>query len=169
MDLLPLSESDKSWQSLQAQWRGESADLKDDFSTFAVGTFGALNPIAQEDVTKSGLYGLHDGKSFKAFCQVTRLLMKGYDSPVLRARFATVSPKFDLGTHNMADYVQVLTHLFSGIVWLARSRMPAKHVRFHLRSPADAQYFFGLASTSLEGNPFSKFEIRGAWIECTLR
>ncbi len=161
MDLLPLSENDKSWQSLQAQWRVESADLKDDFSTYAVGTFGALNPAAKEDVSKSGLYGLHDGNSFKAFCQVTRLLMKGYDSPVLRARFVTVSPKFDFGTHNIAEYVGVLTHIFSGVVWLARSRMPANHLRFHLRrsraqvqlsGSTDASYFLSARPEGSKSN-----------------
>jgi len=168
MRLTPLRDIDKSWPALKAQWQAESAALKEDFSTFAVGTFGALNSLAAQDTEKSGLYGLQTDAGYEAFCQVNRLLSAKFDGPLLRARFVTVGPRFDLGERPMADYAQVLVTLFSGVVWLANTEQPARHIRFHLRSPADAQFFHGI-SASIGHSPFSQFAMRGSWIECSLR
>lgn len=169
MQLVPITEIDRSWSKLKSQWETESASLREDFSTFAVGTFSALDPLAFKDARESGLFGLRHEDSFVAFCQVSRLLVKKYTSPMLRARFVTVSPKFDFGVASLEEYANVLVQIFSGVVWLARSQLPASHLRFHLRSPADAQYFAGLQACSIEQNPFREFGIRGSWVECTLR
>lgn len=169
MQLVPLTEIDRSWSKLKAQWRDQSTLLQEDFSTFAIGTFAALDPLALKDSKESGLFGLHDGSNFMAICQVSRLLVKGRAAPLLRARFITMAPKFDLGESGLNEYAHVLVQLFSAVVWLARGALPASHIRFHLKSPADARYFSGLQTSSLEENPFRKFIIRGSWIECSLR
>jgi hypothetical protein len=168
MKLTPLRDIDKSWPALKSQWQAECSALKEDFSTFAVGTFGALNSLAAQDTEKSGLYGLQTKSGYDAFCQVNRLLSAKFDGPLLRARFVTVSPRYDFGQQSMAEYGQVLVTLFSGAVWLAGTEQPARHVRFHLRSPADGQFFHGI-SAALASSPFSQFGIQGSWIECSLR
>jgi hypothetical protein len=58
--------------------------------------------------------------------------------------------------------------LFSGIVWLTRDSMSAGHIRFFLKSPADAQYFTALRVVT-ELSPFSAFSIEGALIECSMK
>ena len=41
-------------------------------------------------------------------------------------------------------YSQLLVSMFSAVVWLARTTLNAKVVRFNLRSPSDVQYFAAL-------------------------
>lgn len=167
MRLLPLSDSDKSWSTLKAQWKSEAEKEGDDFSTSSA-DLAALDLLALQDPAKAGLYGLYDGSLVRAVCQVNRLLMARYTSPVLRGRFLRLSPIYDLGVAGEKDYAQVLVALFSGVVWLSQNSLPARHIRFHLRSPADGQYFAALqADTPL--SPFSKFSVSGALIKCGLK
>jgi hypothetical protein len=166
--LVPIGETGSAWQSLKAQWKTEAEGAGEDFSTFAIGTFSALDPLAAQEPAKSGLHGLYDGSRAHAFCQVNRLLMPRYSAPVLRARFATVSPAYDVGLHGVGGYAQVLVSLFSGVVWLSRNKLAADHVRFHLRSPGDAQFFAAL-QINTDLSPFSSFTTRGAWVECSLK
>lgn len=168
MRLMPVSDSDNSWRMLKAQWKKDAEVAGEDFSTFAVGTFAALDPLALQEPSKAGLYGLFDGKTAHAFCQVNRLLTSKYPTPLLRARFATVSPTYDVGLADVNGYAQVLVALFSGVIWLSRNTLAADHVRFHLRSPGDAQFFAAL-QISTPMSPFSKLTIKGAWLECSLK
>lgn len=167
MRLLPLNDSDKSWSALKAQWKNEAEKAGDDFSTTAF-ELAALDPLALQDPTKAGLYGLYDGPLARAVCQVNRLLMGRYTSPVLRARYLRLSPIYDLGSVDERDYAQALVALFSGVVWLSQNSLPARNIKFHLRSPADGQYFAALqADTPL--SPFSRFSVSGAWLDCGLK
>ena len=166
MRLLPISDADKSWISLKSQWRKIAEAAEEDFSTYAIGTFAALEPQMQGG--KGGLYGLYEGSVPHAFCQVNKLLMSKFEGPLLRARFMTVSPLYDFGTEDLGKYGQLLIDLFSGIVWLAHNTMTANHVFFHLRSPADAQFLAPLRMAA-PNSPFERFAIKGAWVECDLK
>ena len=113
-----------------------------------------------KDGDNPGLYCLTDGERFHAACQVSRLMMSKFPSPILRARFVVASPGYELGIAEASQYAQMMVALFSGIVWLSRDTMTASHIRFFLRSPGDAQFFAPLqADTPL--SPFSKFTIGG--------
>ena len=167
MRLIPLSESSSSWGLVKAQWKTEAEREGDDFSTYAL-EISAIESIATQDWEKAGLYGLYDGPSARAVCQVHRLLVGKYTSPVLRARFVAASPMYDLRSVADGGYSQVLVAMFSGVVWLSRNSLPARHIKFHLRSPADGQYFAALnvqAPLSL----FSRFSVKGAWLDCGLK
>ena len=168
MHLQPISEADKSWKAIKAQWKKEAETAGEDFSTYALGTFAALDPVALEDTKKSGLYGLYDGDSVPAFCQVHRLLMKRYQTPVLRARLVTVYPNFDFGIVDTKQYAKVLVALFSGVVWLSRDVLAADHVHFQMRSPSDSQFFAALQVKS-PLSPFSQFGVKGSWAICSLK
>lgn len=168
MRLIPVSDSSHSWRNIKEQWKHEAETAGEDFSTFAIGTFAALDPLAAQDASKAGLFALYDGEKAHAICQVNRLLIKKYAKPVLRARFATVSPLYDFGMLDVSGYAEILVGLFSGVIWLSRNTLSADHIRFHLRSPGDAQFFAALRMTT-PLSPFSQFEIRGAWVECTMK
>jgi hypothetical protein len=49
---LPVNESDRSWTALKAQWKNEAESAGDDFSTYAVGTFSTLDPLALQGPSK---------------------------------------------------------------------------------------------------------------------
>jgi len=165
MRLLPMKEPDRSWRTIKAQWKKDAESVGEDFSTFSTGSFSAYDGLTKEGDNAS-LYCLSDGERVHAACQVSRLMMSKYPSPILRARFIVVSPIYELGIADGSQYAQMMVALFSGIIWLSRDTMTASHIRFFLKSPGDSQFFTALqAATEL----FSKFTIDGALIECSLK
>ena len=167
MRLLPMKEADKAWRSVKAQWKKDAEGVGEDYSTFAMGSSAAFDTLIK-DSSNPGLYCLTDGERVHAACQVSRLMMSKFPSPILRARFILVSPAYELGIADAGQYAQMMVALFSGIVWLSRDTMSANHIRFFLKSPGDSQYFAALQAAT-PGSLFSKFTIDGALIECSLK
>ena len=166
MRLLPMS-PDKPWRSIKAQWKKDAEGVGEDFSTFSNGSYAAFDALTKDGDNPS-LYCLSDGEKIHAACQVSRLMMSKFPTPVLRARFIVVSPLYELGQAAAGQYAQTMVALFSGIIWLSRDTLSAGHIRFFLKSPSDAQFFTALqAATPL--SPFSEFKIEGALIECSLK
>jgi hypothetical protein len=167
MRLLPMKEPDRSWRSIKGQWKKDAESVGEDFSTFSTGSFTAYDGLTK-DGDHPSLYCLSDGERIHAACQVSRLMMSKFPSPILRARFILVSPVYELGIADAGQYAQMMVALFSGIVWLSRDTMSANHIRFFLKSPGDSQYFAALQA-SPPGSLFAKFTIDGALIECSLK
>lgn len=166
MRLLPMS-PDKPWRSIKAQWKKEAESVGEDFSTFSTGSYAAFDALTKDGENPS-LYCLSDGEKIHAACQVSRLMMSKFPTPILRARFVVVSPLYELGAADAGQYAQTMVALFCGIVWLSRDAMSAGHIRFFLKSPGDAQFFAALrVVTGL--SPFSAFTIDGGLIECSLK
>lgn len=166
MRLLPMT-TDKPWRSIKAQWKKDADSVGEDFSTFSNGSYAAFDALTK-DGENATLYCLSDGERTHAACQVSRLMMSKFPTPILRARFVVVSPLYELGLAGAGQYAQTLVALFSGIVWLSRDSLSAGHIRFFLKSPGDAQYFAALRGLT-ERSPFSAFTIDGALIECSLK
>ena len=167
MRLVPMKDADKSWRAVKAQWKKDAESVGEDFSTFSMGSHAAFDGLTK-DGDHPTLYCLSDGEKVHAACQVSRLMMSKFPTPILRARFITVSPIYELGVADADQYAQIMVALFSGIVWLSRDSLSAGHIRFFLKSPGDSQFFAALrAATPL--SPFSKFTIEGALIECSLK
>ena len=167
MRLLPMKDPERSWRSIKGQWKKDAESVGEDFSTFSTGSLAAYDGLTKDGDNPS-LYCLSDGERVHAACQVSRLMMSKFPSPILRARFIVASPVYELGIAEASQYAQMMVALFSGIVWLSRDTMTASHIRFFLRSPGDAQFFAALrADTPL--SPFSKFTIGGGLIECSLK
>jgi len=121
MRLLPMKEPDKAWRSVKAQWKKDAEGVGEDFSTFASGSYAAFDSLIKDNSNPS-LYCLSDGERVHAVCQVSRLMMSKYSTPMLRARFVSVSPVYELGLAGAGEYAQIMVALFSGIVWLPRCR-----------------------------------------------
>ncbi len=117
MRLLPMKEPDKAWRSVKAQWKKDAEGVGEDFSTFASGSYAAFDSLIKDNSNPS-LYCLSDGERVHAVCQVSRLMMSKYSTPMLRARFVSVSPVYELGLAGAGEYAQIMVALFSGIVWL---------------------------------------------------
>ena len=147
-------------------WQRDST-VYEEFSTFSMGSYAAFDGLTK-DGDHPTLYCLSDGEKVHAACQVSRLMMSKFPTPILRARFVSVSPIYELGVTDAGQYAQVMVALFSGIVWLSRDSLSAGHIRFFLKSPGDSQFFAALQAATLL-SPFSKFSIEGALIECSLK
>jgi hypothetical protein len=124
--------------------------------------------VANQEPSKSGLYCFYEENKPRAFCEIKRLLISRYPTPVVRARFVTISPLYDAGVIDLNGYSQLMVGLFSAVVWLARTSLSSQIIRFNLRSPNDAQYFAALQVVA-PLSPFEKFVIKGAWIECIVK
>jgi hypothetical protein len=118
MHLLPMKDADKSWRSIKAQWKKDAESVGEDFSTFSMGGCTAFDALTK-DGDHPTLYCLSDGEKVHAACQVSRLMMSKFPTPILRARFVNVSPVYELGLAGSSQYAQILVALFSGIVWLS--------------------------------------------------
>ena len=143
MRLLPMRDPERSWRSIKGQWKKDAESVGEDFSTFSTGSFSAYDALTKDGDNPS-LYCLSDNERVHAACQVSRLMMSKFPSPILRARFIVVSPVYELGIADAGQYAQMMVALFSGIIWLSRDTMTASHIRFFLKSPGDAQFFAAL-------------------------
>jgi len=167
MRLLPMKEPDKAWRSIKSQWKKDAEAVGEDYSTLATGSYAVIDGLTKDD-KNSSLFCLSEGDRSHAVCQVSRFMMSKYPAPTLRARFTTLSPVYELGIADLAQYAQMMVALFSGIVWLSRDTLSGSHIRFFLNSPGDAQFFAALRVES-PLSPFSKFTIDGSLIECSMR
>ena len=167
MRLLPMKEPDKAWRSIKSQWKKDAEAVGEDYSTLVTGSYAVIDNLIKDDRNPS-LYCLSEGDKSHAVCQVSRVMMSKYPTPTLRARFTTLSPVYELGIADLAQYAQIMVALFSGIVWLSRDSLSGSHIRFFLKSPGDAQFFTALRVES-PLSPFSVFTIDGSLIECSMR
>ena len=120
MRLLPMKEPDRSWRSIKGQWRKDAESVGEDFSTFSNGSYAAFD-AQTKDGDNPTLYCLSDGDKIHGACQVSRLMMSKFPSPILRARFILVSPVYELGVADAGQYAQMMVALFSGICLLYTS------------------------------------------------
>src|SRR3954462_62270 len=139
MRLLPMKEPDRSWRSIKSQWKKDAESVGEDFTTFSTGIFSSYDALTKEG-DNPNLYCLSDGERVHAACQVSRLMMSKFPNPILRACFIVVSPIYELGIANAAQYAQMMAALSPGIGWLARNPRPPSHIRFFLKSPGDSQF-----------------------------
>lgn len=79
-----------------------------------------------------------------------------------------LSPTLDYGELPIEAYAWVMSRMFSRTVYLAIKDMPSEHVKFHMRSPADRQFFQSALSTLKDLEIFSNVAMRGAWLYLTL-
>lgn len=100
-----------------------------------------------------------------AVCQLNVAFIKGYDNKVLRLRHLLLSPKYDFSDDiTVDDYVNILSEIFAGTIHCATDELPAKHVKLHLQSPADRQFFKEIEQHLNKSTTFSSVKMHGAWL-----
>lgn len=163
----PISTADGSWDALIEDWRVQCEQCGEEFEGYAEATLRELEALAADGHPRAGVYALKDGESFVAVCQANCVPLPGYDGPVLRIRFMTVAPKYDFGVYSIHEYATLLISLFVASIGLSVSDRPANHLKFHLRSPADIQFFAALGSELSQRPVFTSVQTRGAWLYVT--
>src|SRR5947209_19988577 len=118
MRLVSMKDADKSWRAVKAQWKKDAESVGEDFTTFSMGSYAAFDGLTK-DGDHPTLYCLSDGEKVHAACQVSRLMMSKFPTPILRARFISVSPIYELGVADAGQSAQIIVALFSGIVSLS--------------------------------------------------
>jgi hypothetical protein len=162
--------NNKLWASLIEAWEAECAEYEENLSDYATASLPVLADLATDTPLKTaGVFVLSEGENHLAACQANVAFLKGYDGRVLRIRHITFSPKFDFDEAvTLEEYTDTLVKVFVKAINLALTEMPAKHVKFHLRSPTEREYANEF-SEALQGNSsFSKVAVRGSWVYLSL-
>lgn len=164
--LVRLLAQDGSWKQFEDDWREQCISLGEDFDTYEGTTFSVVRDIVETEEKKAGVFGLNMAGRYAAMCQVNTTPIKKYDSPVLRTRFMTLSPEYDLTDKPIAEYGAVLVGLLTEVLALAYldPQLQAKHIKFHLRSPQDIPFFSAIGRSIKERDIFASVETRGMWL-----
>lgn len=168
--LRELTNDGGGWDEVERQWAEACEAHGDTLDEYAISSLPVLRETARTSDASTKSMGLfdEDGRCH-AVCFANRAAIKGYDEPVLRIRHLLLAPEYDYGTFTASQYSVALTATFAAAVALAFSDLPARHVRFHLRSPADIE-FFGAITTTLGNLPlFEAVHMRGAWLYLDLK
>ncbi|WP_370319532.1 hypothetical protein [Oricola sp.] len=161
--------ADGTWDVFEEDWRKQCESYGEDFADYASGTFSVLKEIIDEEHEKAAVFAFLSEKSHRSICQVNTKLIPGYDSPVMRVRFMTMCPDLDFGDNPIDDYIHALVHLFAGAMAISDEdpEFQARHVKVHLRSPNDRQFFSVLGAGLNEADEFESVRVAGSWLYIT--
>lgn len=163
-----LRTSDGTWQAFLDEWKAECEAAGQDFEEYGVATLGELGRLADQGHERAEVFALKDNGKYVGVCQGNCTPLPGYSGKVLRIRFMTFSPEYDFGNKTVAEYASVLVGMFTATLNLSfAGGMKAKHIKFHLRSPADIQFFAALGTQLNQSSLFEIVETKGAWLYIT--
>lgn len=168
MPLVPLSNKDGSWERLKEAWKAQCEVHGEDFGNYAVGAFSVFDPLAAGDEPQAAIFGVQKDAEIIAVCQANRARIPGYTGPVIRVRLITVCPNYDFSDEiGVEEYATLLMELLSGVLELSNRQMKAKYLKFHLRSPADQQFFAALQAPLARAKVFEEVKVSGMWLYVT--
>jgi hypothetical protein len=166
---------DGTWQAFQDDWKKQCAEAGEPFEDYApditeILRQNAAGEVAQTALTKSSVCGISDDSGrFWAVAMLNWVKqLPGTNAPTVRVRHLIVCPRLDFGLDEVEKYVQVLVGAVGGIISVAEQHFEVKHLRFHLRSPADINFFAVLGAAMARSPKFEGVETRGAWLYITL-
>lgn len=154
------------WGELLNQWEQEATTYGENFDDYMPASIEAIRPLAEEaQVLNAGVYGVRSESRYLGLCQLNAAFLPGYQGKVLRVRHITFSPKYDYDEGlSVEDYATVLSDVFIGAYSVSGGEMPAPHMKFHFRSPAEKVFFDRLKEVLREHDAFASVEMRGAWL-----
>jgi hypothetical protein len=157
-----------TWDKFVRDWESQCSELEEDFSCYELEPIGVVKDLAEGPVQPdAAAYALYDGERYAAMCQVNRTLLPGYTGQVLRVRMLYLSPYYEFGEFSLEQYSRVLIDILFHIIELSREAMPSRHIKFHLRSPADRQFFAAFRNAIDGTGVFESVTTRGAWLYIT--
>lgn len=164
MRFIRLHEGDGSWSRFRRDWEDQCCQLGEDFESYQVSLIGVVEDLAKDTPSdEAAVFALEceDGR-FHALCQVNVTTLPGYTGRVLRVRMMYFAPLYDFGELSLDAYIEVLVRMFSEIMALSEGAMQAPHVKFHLRSPADRQFFPTIGTDFEDKKTYASVIRRGA-------
>jgi hypothetical protein len=165
--LKKLGKNDGSWNALVSEWTEECHQFDEDFSQFALASWPVLTECIQSPCADEGVFALLDADRHHAVCRANSAYIPGYDGKVLRIRHLLMSPYYDFGDASIDEYARTLSKFFVGAVGVSLSELPSPHIKLHLRSLADRQFFSHLEAPLSANEHFSDVKVRGSWLYVT--
>lgn len=165
-----LLASDGTWDALESDWRRQCQIYNENFDEYASGTFAVVKDIIDTKNDSAGVFAFRDSQKHLSLCQINTAGLPGYSTPVMRIRYLTLCPDLDFGDAEISDYAETLITTLAGVIALAKNdnKLNARHIKFHLASPADRPFFASLGSGLNESEGFESVQMRGAWLYMTL-
>lgn len=169
MRLFQVKDSDATWRAVKDAWRAECEAHGEDFDEYAFGHISELDKLAAIEHPRAGVYALETaaGERPAAVCQLNRTQLPGFVGEVLRLRFLTLAPRYDFGDVSVDDYGDVLGGVLAGVVSVSYGDLSAPHIKFHLASPADRQFFRSLEGPLRGIAAFESVQFIGSWLLIT--
>ncbi|CVI22769.1 conserved hypothetical protein [Agrobacterium fabacearum CFBP 5771] len=167
LEIVRLLHNDGTWEAFKQDWEAQCAFYDEDFGSYAEGTFSVVGDLVQQEGAAAGLFAVKVDGRHVSMCQLNRANIPGYTGPVLRVRYMTLSPDYDFGDKPVEDYADILIKTFATVLAVSNKLMKADHIKFHLRSPADRQFFAALGRGMDETDMFHSVQVRGAWLYVT--
>lgn len=157
----------KDWQKLMVEWEECASAFGEDISDYAVASMPVLEDLATgATYKKKGVFSFNEDGETKSVFQANLARLPGYTGEVLRVRHIVLSPRFDYDNNvEIDEYARTLAGTFAGAVGISIAKMPAQHIKFHLKSPAERAYghLFTEALKDLTSE-FSDVSMHGSWI-----
>jgi hypothetical protein len=159
-----------TWNDLLEDWQAQCASFGEDFAVYENEPIGVVRDLAEGPRRDdAAAFALHDGERYAAMCQVNCTCLPGFSSEVLRVRMIYLAPHYELGEYSLDDYGNLLIEIFNGVIGISNCEMPAQHIKFHLRSPADRQFFAMFGSALDAAGVFETVGKIGSWLHLTKR
>lgn len=166
--LVRLRKLDGSWDGMVQHWSSECAAHGEMFEQYASATIATLESLVEEEKEDAGVFAFAEsGSKVHAILQANSTHLPGYEGRVLRVRHLITSPAYDFGDFSVADYSRLLSSVFARVVSLSAGEMPSDHIKMHLRSPADIQFFRNVGQSISQSRFFSAVTMHGAWLYFT--
>jgi hypothetical protein len=157
-----------TWAQFLEDWQQQCAEFREDFAPYEIEPIGVVRDLAEGPRRDdAAAFAFHDGEIFAAMCQVNVTQLPGYVGDVLRVRMLYLSPYYEFGEYSVEKYSELVADVFWKIFEMSRLHMPARHIKFHLRSPADRQFFVSLGNALDASGVFESVAVRGAWLYLT--
>lgn len=164
-----VSSENGLWQQILDQWRSQAEGFDDDFESYESGALSIIRPLAEGPQAKNvAIYGLEIDGAYAAIAQLNTALLPKTTGVTLRVRMMLLSPEFDQGSHSIDEYGDLMGHILSNTILVAKNEMKADHVKFHLRSPADRTFFTTMGISLGNQNVFTAVHTTGSWLYITL-
>lgn len=170
MALRQLTMEDGSWEKFTLQWDAECKAFEETLRSYLAGTIEILENLVLHPERKAGVYAFEKDGRYLSVCQLNTTPLPGYEGPVLRARFLTVSPEIDLGETTLETYSDAIVGAFGGVLGESHAEpLRADHIKFHLRSPQDQAFFAAWGSGLADAGIFRSVNVKGAWLYISKR
>ena len=163
--LRELTNTPESWGVLKDDWQRQCEPHGETIDDYAIGAMSTIEDLVLTPAARAKPLGLYDTMgNCHAVCFANIANIPGYREPVLRIRHIVLSPNYDFGALDSSAYEAAITTMFAGVVSRAFGDMRAKHIKFHLRSPADVSFFSAVAKTLASVPVFQTVQMKGAWL-----
>jgi len=168
--MIRLNHHDGTWEKFLNEWSDLCREFDEDFGSYM--PYNLLTLAEQCEVCvsdqSSGVFAYKDADGkHAAVCFMNSTFLPKFSGRVLRVRHLVLAPNYDLGEYSADHYAEVLSRVVGSVLEVSNESLPAAHVKFHFRSPADVNVFREFAPILNETKHFKTVKMQGSWLTIT--